>query len=180
MVFLNKFATKVMINIKGFGFKPFGFLPAITAGVVVMMLLAVSCTHNTLYDKSVNLPENGWYKDQAAAFDVSVDDTVTGYDFYLTVRNNTDYRYSNLFIFLNTVLPNNNKTRDTIELVLADYTGKWLGKGWGSVKENRLLLKKNLKFPLKGQYKFFVQQAMRTDTLKGIVSVGLQLSKEEN
>jgi gliding motility-associated lipoprotein GldH len=147
--------------------------------IAVFIITLAACSNNNFYMETVKIPENGWYKDQAASFDVTVEDTLVDYDFYLIIRNNNQYRYSNLFVFLNTVLPNGNKTRDTIELVLADNYGKWLGKGWGAVKENKLLLKKSLRFPLKGEYNFFVQQAMRVDTLKGITDVGLQLTKSE-
>ena len=153
---------------------------AVAIALLIVTILLGSCSSNTVYNETVDISPEGWYKDEAAAFAVTIEDTVKNYNFYLTVRNTTDYRYSNLFIFLNTILPNNNKTRDTIELVLADYTGKWLGNGWGSVKENNLLLKKNLRFPLKGEYRFFIQQAMRTDTLKGIRSVGLRLETTED
>jgi gliding motility-associated lipoprotein GldH len=147
--------------------------------IAAVVSVFAACSNNNLFFKTVKIPDEGWYKNEAANFNVTVNDTLSGYDFYLIVRNNNDYRYSNLFVFLNTVLPNGNKTRDTIEVVLADNFGRWLGKGWGAVKENKLLLKKSLQFPLKGEYKFFIQQAMRTDTLKGITDVGLQLVKPQ-
>ena len=155
-------------------------IKVITASVfAAILLLLSSCGSNDLYRGTVELPETGWYKDEAAKFEVNVNDTITGYDFYLYIRNTTGYRYSNLFLFLNTVFPNGNKTEDTIELVLADNTGRWLGKGGGSTRENEIILKKNLRFPLKGNYGFYVRQAMRTDTLKGIVNVGLRLSRSD-
>ncbi len=142
----------------------------------VPTLFFVSCTNRDYYNKNIDIPEKGWYKNEAAKFDVTVNDTLQNYNFYLYVRNNTNYRYSNLYIFLNTIFPNDNKTRDTIEIVLANNSGKWLGKGWGSIKENNVLLRKNLRFPLKGKYSFLIQQAMRCDTLKGITNIGIRLS----
>ncbi len=139
----------------------------------------VSCGSNDLYNRSVSLPNSGWYKDEAVRFDVKVNDTLSNYDFYVNLRNSTSYRYSNLFLFLTTKLPNGNTTRDTIEILLADNSGKWIGKGWGNIKESKVTLKKNLRFPLKGDYRFFIQQAMRVDTLKGIKDVGLELSSSE-
>jgi len=141
------------------------------------VVLLVSCTETDLYNQSVAIPDNGWNKEEAVHFDVPIKDTLTDYNFFLNIRNNAEYRYSNLYLFLNTVMPNGNKTRDTIEIILADNDGRWLGKGWGSVKENDILLKKNLRFPLKGSYRFFIQQAMRRDTLIGIINVGLRIAK---
>ena len=70
-------------------------------------------------------------------------------------------------------------SRDTIELILADVEGKWLGKGWGAVKENSILLSGDMRFPLKGQYEFKIQQAMRVDTLDGISDIGIRMTPSE-
>ncbi|MFK5856965.1 MAG: gliding motility lipoprotein GldH [Bacteroidota bacterium] len=134
-----------------------------------------SCNTNTVYNKYVTLPEDGWYKNNAVAFNININDSLTNYEFALDIRNTTNYRYSNLYVFLITEFPNGNISRDTIECLLANYEGKWLGKGWGEIKENRIILKSGLRFPLTGDYRFLIQQAMRVDTLKGIQNVGLSL-----
>lgn len=146
------------------------------AGFVTVFFL-VSCNFNYTYNNNVDITNGKWFKDEAAVFDVLIEDSLAVQDFYLTLRNDSEYRYSNLFVFLTTRFPNGNLTRDTIEIVLADKSGKWLGKGWGNVKENKVLLNSNIQFPLTGRYEFFVQQAMRVDTLKGIKSVGLVIEK---
>lgn len=138
-----------------------------------------SCNLNGIYNESIAIDEKGWYKDDLARFEVAVDDTLQSYDFYINIRNTTEYRYSNLYIFLNTKFPNNNISRDTIEFVLADIEGRWLGKGWGAVKENSILLSRNMRFPLKGSYEFKIQQAMRVDTLNGISDLGIQITPSE-
>lgn len=145
--------------------------------LLVFVLLFTSCGSNAIYDKNVSFEHNKWYKDEAAHFEVDISDTLTDYRFSLNLRNNNDYRFSNLFLFLTTKFPNGNITRDTIECILADNTGKWIGKGWGNTRENDIILKEALRFPLKGKYEFWIQQAMRVDTLKGIDNVGLRLER---
>ena len=144
-----------------------------------LSILLYSCNLNSIYNESITIDENGWYKDDLARFEVAIDDTLQSYDFYINIRNTTEYRYSNLYIFLNTKFPNNNMSRDTIEFVLADIEGRWLGKGWGAVKENSILLSRNMRFPLKGNYEFKIQQAMRVDTLEGISDVGIRVTPSE-
>jgi gliding motility-associated lipoprotein GldH len=80
-----------------------------------------------------------------------------------------------LYLFLQTRFPNGNVSRDTLEIVLANAEGKWLGKGWGDIREDHVLLRKQLRFPLGGTYAFSVWQAMRQDTLKGIQDIGIQI-----
>lgn len=147
-------------------------------GLLSLIVLA-SCDFNYTYNKNVDIADGKWFKDEAARFEVLIEDSITQQNFYLNLRNDTKYRFSNLFVFLTTHFPNGNITRDTIECVLADNSGKWLGKGWGNIKENKILLNQNLRFPLTGRYEFFIQQAMRVDTLEGIHSVGLAFEKTE-
>jgi len=141
---------------------------------IVLMLLLGACRSNGLYDQSMRI-DGRWWKNKAEQFEASVQDSLQLYDFYLNVRHNTSYRYSNLYLFLQTRFPNGNISRDTIEIVLANAEGKWLGKGWGDVREDHVLLRKQLRFPLKGTYVFSIWQAMRQDTLNGIQDVGIQI-----
>ncbi len=148
--------------------------------LVLMAVISVSCNTKTIFDQNVELPSKGWFKNDAVSFNVNISDSLTNYSFGLNVRNTTGYRYSNLYIFLITEFPNGNISNDTIECILANKEGKWLGKGWGNIKENHIILKSGLRFPLTGKYKFLIQQAMRVDTLTGISDVGLSLVIEDN
>ncbi len=141
---------------------------------IVLVLLLGACRSNVLYDQSMPI-DGRWWKNKAEQFEATVQDSLQLYDFYLNVRHNTSYRYSNLYLFLQTRFPNGNISRDTIEIVLANAEGKWLGKGWGDVREDHVLLRKQLRFPLKGTYVFSIWQAMRQDTLYGIQDVGIQI-----
>lgn len=156
------------------------FKKTISFFISILILAAVfsSCNQNTVYNENVTLPSEGWHKNNAISFNVNIYDSLTNYEFSLITRNSIDYRFSNLYIFLITEFPNGNISRDTIECILANDEGKWLGKGWGDIKENKIALKTGLRFPLTGNYKFLIQQAMRVDTLTGINDVGLSIIKE--
>ncbi len=146
--------------------------------LAIVSAVFYSCNSATVYNQNVTLPSEGWYKNNAIAFNVNIHDSLDNHDFILSIRNSIDYRYSNLYIFLITEFPNGNVSRDTIECLLANNEGKWLGKGWGDIKENNIVLKSGLRFPLTGSYRFLVQQAMRVDTLTGINDVGLSIIKK--
>ena len=139
----------------------------------------ISCNQNQIFDDNISVAESGWYKNDYARFDMLIEDSINTYDFYLNLRHSVDYRFSNLFVFMNTTYPNGNVSRDTIEFVLADKSGKWYGKGWGGLKDNSVLLVKGIKFPLKGPYTFQFQHAMRVDTLKGISNIGINIEQSE-
>jgi len=93
------------------------------------------------------------------------------------VRNAAGYQFSNLFIFFTTEMPNGKSERDTVELTLADERGKWLGDGLGDIWDNRILFKKNFRFPEKGIYTFKLEQAMRFNPLPQVMDVGIRIEK---
>ncbi len=156
-------------------FKKLTTLCCYTGLLFVILLALMACDTDHLYDQSAAIHADGWHKDSVAVFEVDVTDTTTFYNFYINVRNNDDYAYRNLYLFLTTRLPNNNRTRDTLELILADPQGNWLGKGFGALHDNQILVRRNLSFPLAGRYTFSLQQAMRQDVLEGVADVGIRI-----
>ena len=105
-------------------------------------------------------------------------DTVSLCSCYINVRNTTDYPFSNLYLFIKTIYPDGKVAMDTIQLQLADKSGKWLGKGIGKLRDNQVLLMKDIRFPYTGKYVFEISQAMRVNKLKGIKDIGMRISKQ--
>jgi len=152
-----------------------------STNIMISLLLGIfilsSCSKPNLYDKYIQVNAEGWnYKDQVE-FEVQITDTISPTNFYLNIRHNTDYDYRNLYLFLHTQFPRGQQSTDTLEIILAAPDGKWLGKGYGNLKENRVLLKKDVYFPISGPYTFRLEQAMREKNLKGIEDVGITIKK---
>jgi gliding motility-associated lipoprotein GldH len=148
---------------------------------VVLILIAlslVSCDPDRIFDENKPIPDAYWEMTYLPAFTVAVEDTTTNYSFYINVRNTDAYRFSNLYVFLKTSFPNGNITQDTIECMLADLDGRWLGRGSGKIVEHQILLNPSLRFPLKGSYIFEIEQAMR-EPLQGITDIGIRIEKSE-
>lgn len=145
--------------------------------IAVIPILLTSCLGGKVADQSVALSEEGWFIADSVIFGVDVADTTKPVDFYLNIRNETDYRYANLILFLDSYFPDGRHSRDTLECFLANKEGEWTGSGIGSSKENSLLVKKNVLFPLSGHYRFVFTQAMRDDPLKGITDIGITIAR---
>ena len=146
--------------------------------IVLAIILLVSCGNDKLYDDSVVIPDAKWDNEFVPSFDVNVEDTLVDYAFYLNIRHLDSYRYSNLFIFMHTEFPNGNVTHDTIECTFAYPDGRWMGKGSGTMRSAKIILNPALRFPLKGNYHFEIEQAMREKELKGIADVGICFEKQ--
>ncbi|MDZ7743353.1 MAG: gliding motility lipoprotein GldH [Bacteroidota bacterium] len=152
-----------------------------TRGLIVLLLpllFNLACNNASFYSKSIDL-EGSWNRADTAGFCVNVEDTGQPYNFYVDIRNNQDYRYSNLYIFMHTSFPNGNTMHDTIEFILAKKDGEWIGRGMGSVKENNILVRPGLVFPVAGEYCFRLEQAMRVEDLQGIEDIGIRIEKAE-
>ena len=154
---------------------------------VLSICFLVSCNKNVAYSKYERIDENkGWGSKDQIKFDVELKDTTQLYDVYINVRNAENYPYRNLFMFLYTTYPNGQTAVDTIECILADEQGHWLGKGMGDLYDNSILFKKNTRFKQAGIYKFALEQTMRygneneIDPLYLIMDVGISIEKAEN
>ncbi len=139
-----------------------------------------SCGKKLFYDDVQALPKEGWSKNQKLRFNMEVNDTTSTFQFAMHIRNDLNYRYSNVYFFLETQFPNGNITRDTLECIVADPYGKWLGSGYGNLRQNLIVLNPSIKFPLTGQYTFNVEHAMREDVLEGIADIGLHVERNPN
>ena len=150
-------------------------------GFISLISMLLSCSNSdVVFDESVIIPNSSWDNQELPYFDVNIEDTVSAYNFYLNIRHLENYRYSNFYMFLHTTFPNGNQTHDTIELVLAYPDGRWIGDGSGSMRNNQILLNNYLQFPLKGNYHFEIEQAMREPVLNGITDVGLKFEAIRN
>lgn len=145
----------------------------------VALFSLMSCQRGTIFEKNIHIPSNGWDQKEIARFDVPVEDTLSFYELYLFLRNDETYPYQNVFFFLDVVNPQGEIQRDTIEILLADIRGKWLGNGFGAVKENEILLNQAVRFPRSGTYSFQFEQAMRDEVLPGLKDIGLKVEKRK-
>ncbi len=145
--------------------------------LLIIPLLALLACGDDIFNESVVINNAEWKADNTPFFDINVEDTVAIYSFSLNLRHLENYKYSNLFVFLHTSFPNGNITHDTIECVLAFPDGRWAGRGSGSMRSAEIRLNDRLRFPLKGTYRFEIEQAMREPVLKGITDIGIRVSK---
>ena len=146
--------------------------------VIIILAMGLTACGSHGFDERKVIPEAAWEVDNRIPFDVTVSDTVGMYAFGMELRHLENYRYSNLYVFLHTTMPNDNVTHDTIQCLLATPEGQWVGKGSGSMRDVKVMLNPNLRFPLEGTYHFEIEQAMREPVLKGISDIGIFIEKQ--
>jgi gliding motility-associated lipoprotein GldH len=143
--------------------------------------LCTVCSTNAVFDETVALPDEGWNFKKPVEFTFPITDTTDQYDILLHLRNNKNYDYSNLWLYLQTTAPGGAIQRDTLELLLADGTGKWLGKGTRSINTMLVPYLQSVRFPQLGVYTINIQHAMRDTILYNLSDIGVrvQLTQSE-
>jgi gliding motility-associated lipoprotein GldH len=103
------------------------------------MLMAgmCSCDSTGVFDRYTEIPGSAWHKDSIVVFHIPIDDTLQNHNLLIQIRNETSYRFSNLWLFIEITQPGGETKKDSVEVVLADPSGRWLGKGYGGIKTGR-------------------------------------------
>lgn len=142
-----------------------------------VFLFINACDSDRVFDAYVTVPDAGWNKDSLAVFDVDIKNADMVYNLYLNIRNQSDYPNSNLWLFVDVISPSGIIQRDTVDCILADKTGRWLGSGWGSMYQVNAPYRFGVKFPEIGNYQFRLCHGMRTETLDGIHNIGIRIER---
>ena len=145
--------------------------------ILYIILALTSCDPNRVYEKNIKIPDGIWYRDNVVHFEIQIGDTITSHNLYVNVRNASLYPMSNLYLFITTTAPSGHSVRDTVDVILADGKGKWLGSGLGDIWDLQQLYKQNVRFAQSGKYSFDFEQAMRNEKLPFILDVGLRVEK---
>lgn len=151
--------------------------------ILLLFLLVVgllSCDSNKVFEEYIAVENGVWLKENVASFEFEAQDTITAHNLYINIRNKGNYAYSNLYLFVTLQGPNGNVLKDTVNCVLADNRGKWLGSGIGDLWDLRVPYIGDFKFAQTGNYVVTLEQAMRVENgLEGISDVGLRVEKAD-
>lgn len=150
-----------------------------SAAIILLFVIffVFGCDPSREFEENKKIDGNEWDQNTPVVFQVPVTDTAQLYNVYINIRNAGFYRFSNLYLFINTGFPGGQLQRDTLECILAAPDGRWLGEGLGDIWDNRILFKKSVQFPQAGEYRFELIQAMRTNPLPGIMDAGIRIEK---
>lgn len=150
----------------------------------LVVFLVCSCSKGTIYSHYEDLPVTGWNADSIVHFVFSVTDTIEPYDLVVDLRHTERYPFQNVFFFtefyrIDTLSGDHLIVSDTLEYYLADSRGRWLGNGYGNLKDMPMLFMQNITFPIPGDYRLSVRQGMYGEELKGVSEIGLTVIESD-
>lgn len=145
--------------------------------LIAVLFLMLSCSRDVVFSDSSIIEKNTWNVMNIITFNAPVTDTADANNVFFTIRTGSSYPFRNIYLFVSTFSPDGREITDTLQYELADESGKWLGKGFGEIKELSLPYKSNVYFPRKGDYRFRIQHGMRAEDLKGVYDFGIRIVK---
>lgn len=144
---------------------------------LLIFICMAACDPSLVYERNIRTGNEIWERENKAVFEVFIRDTARLHNILVNVRNTADYPKSNLYLFITVTGPSGNSLRDTLQMRLADETGRWLGRGAGNIWAHRKIYKNRIRFPREGKYVFEIEQAMRLRKLPGITDVGIRIEE---
>ncbi|MDZ4146666.1 MAG: gliding motility lipoprotein GldH [Flavobacteriaceae bacterium] len=151
--------------------------------LIILIAMSTSCDRKMILDEYQNVG-GFWQKDRAVVFNFNPPDTLQQYNLFINLRNNNDYGFSNIFLITELYFPNGVIQTDTLQYMMTNPKGEWLGNGFTDLKENKLLYKENFRFPSLENHQVYIKQAVRKIgavdgivELKGISQVGFRIEK---
>lgn len=130
--------------------------------LLILPFFLLGCAEAPFYEKVYSFDNKEWKQDAKMKFVVDIQDVDKVYDFTLSVRTTTDYKYSNLWMFMKTIAPDGSTGREPIQMIITNPDGSWVGQKSGTTVETPLYFRQR-KMPMKGKYTFILEQGI-TDT----------------
>jgi gliding motility-associated lipoprotein GldH len=106
---------------------------------ILMLVVLWSCEQSAMYERSYSFKKNTWEQNVKPRFTFTIKEITKEHVFVMTLRTTTDYKYSNLWVFLNTKNPKGETTREPVEIAIANSDGSWIGKKTGTVVETEVV-----------------------------------------
>ena len=151
-----------------------------TLALIGTIVMFISCDSSIVFEEYKSFENQKWNTDSAAFFNYTITDTTSINTVKIKFRHTVEYEFQNLILFVET------DVIDTVELMLANKEGMWLGGGIGDVREFEFEYQNAKLFSKKGNYSFKVEQAMRygvaekIQALNNVLAVGLSIEKQND
>ncbi|MBK6267003.1 gliding motility lipoprotein GldH [Marivirga sp. S37H4] len=147
--------------------------------LIVLLWVAFACTEERQYEENLDFPDRIWQMDESMDFTFEIENDSTLHQLYLNLRNDGDYPYRNIYVHY-TLKDSTDHVLDkklqNIQL-FHPKTGAPYGDGISNVYSHQVLLEDSVVFPTKGKFTVELKQYMRTDSLRGVYSVGIRVQE---
>lgn len=148
------------------------------AFLAVIAFMFTACDDSRVYEKNHDFSERYWLISEKPSFDFTIQDTALRYNLFCNIRNSVTYPYSRIFIRYSLQDSSKNELKNEMltSFLFDEKTGKPFGSsGLGDIYDQQPELLRSFKFNTLGTYSITFEQFMRTDTLQGVLAVGVRV-----
>ncbi|MCW5907181.1 MAG: gliding motility lipoprotein GldH [Chitinophagales bacterium] len=151
-----------------------------SAALLLLLFAATvfhSCDKARVFERNEEINNHLWDYADVKTFEAEITDTSLTYNIYVNVRHSFQFEWRNLWVDIETVLPDSTSFHKRINLQLSEPDGHWLGDCLGDNCDMQNLIQSNAYFPQPGKYIFRLRQDMRANPLSYVNSIGLRIEK---
>jgi gliding motility-associated lipoprotein GldH len=138
--------------------------------LALLVTVLFSCSEAPFYEKVYSFENKNWKQNDKLKYVVDIQDLEQEYDFTLSVRTTTDYKFNNLWVFMKTEAPDGASGREPYEIKIANEDGSWIGTKTGTVVETSLSFSRR-KLPIKGKYTFTIEQGITASKIDEVLDL---------
>jgi gliding motility-associated lipoprotein GldH len=164
---------------------PFNFTknPGVKTSFIVLVtaLTFSACNWTTgVFEKDLTFRNHEWPASVKPDISFDITDTISSFNIYIVIRHTDAFHFNNMFVRVTVREPNatQGKTGD-YDLQLASNGSGWIGTAMDDIYDARLLIQPKTRFSKTGTYHMALEQLMREDPLKNVLSAGIRIERVE-
>jgi gliding motility-associated lipoprotein GldH len=137
-----------------------------------------ACNWTTgVFEKNYLFDNHEWPAAQKPDISFEITDTNSLYNIFIVLRHTDAYHFNNIYVRATVKEPGELKGRTgDYDLQLATNKG-WIGTAMDDIYDVRLLVQPKTRFRKSGIYHITLEQLMREDPLKNVLSAGLRVER---
>lgn len=147
--------------------------------ITTVSFLFITCKQEILFDSKKEINGGIWTYQNKIDFQFTIEDTTALYNLYLNLSAADSFASENIYLKLWTSFPDGKRLEYVKSFGVFDNEGKIIGDQSGETSTQNILLQENAFFNQSGNYQIVVEQFMRSDSIRGISSVGLTVEKSK-
>jgi|SRR5450755_821222 gliding motility-associated lipoprotein GldH len=147
----------------------------------ILVTLFSACTWTTgVFEKNTIFKEHEWPSAVKPDIAFEISDTASSYNIYIVMRHTDAYNFNNIYIRATVKEPGESRAKSgDYDLQLATNGKGWIGTAMDDIYDARLLIQPKTRFRKPGIYHITLEQLMREDPLKSVLSAGLRVERAD-
>lgn len=152
--------------------------------LLALSIFITSCNDKHFFDEFQSTGSS-WKQEDIKKFTFQQTDTISSYDMFINIRNNSSYPFGNIYLIAKVFAPDGKAQVDTLQYQMANPDGTLLGNGFTDTKESKLWFRENYRFKKAGVYTIELEHAIRkvgdsvgVSELEGVTDIGFRIEKK--